>query len=126
MINWYDKAGNLSEKVVSEFRATLLAWYDQKGRTHLPWRTNTLPYHVWISEIMLQQTQVETVIPYYERFLAELPTVKALACADEELYSNSGQVSGIIHVYEICKKLPNKSWQILMANFQPLPNPCKH
>ena len=85
MINWYDKAGNLSEKVVSEFRATLLAWYDQKGRTHLPWRTNTLPYHVWISEIMLQQTQVETVIPYYERFLPEFPTVKALACADEEL-----------------------------------------
>ena len=84
MINWYDKAGNLSEKVVSEFRGTLLAWYDQKGRTHLPWRTNTLPYHVWISEIMLQQTQVETVIPYYERFLSELPDVSALASVEED------------------------------------------
>ena len=61
----------------------LLAWYDANHRI-LPWRSDPTPYHVWISEIMLQQTRVETVIPYYERFLRELPSVKALAAVQEE------------------------------------------
>lgn len=62
----------------------LLAWYDRNQRV-LPWRENTDPYRVWVSEIMLQQTRVEAVIPYYERFLSTLPTVEALANADEQL-----------------------------------------
>ncbi|GFH39647.1 A/G-specific adenine glycosylase [Lactococcus insecticola] len=74
-----------SRETVADFRKTLLDWYDESGRTHLPWRENTDAYHVWVSEIMLQQTQVETVIPYYERFLFALPTVADLAVADEEL-----------------------------------------
>ncbi|MBO5306438.1 MAG: A/G-specific adenine glycosylase, partial [Lentisphaeria bacterium] len=61
----------------------LLAWYAGNKRV-LPWRSDPQPYHVWISEIMLQQTRVETVIPYYERFLAELPTVQSLAAVPEE------------------------------------------
>ena len=61
----------------------LLAWYDSSRRV-LPWREDPAPYHVWLSEIMLQQTRVETVIPYYERFLAELPDVAALAAAPED------------------------------------------
>lgn len=90
MTNWYDADGHLSEDTVADFRQTLLAWYDECGRTHLPWRIDKEPYHIWVSEIMLQQTQVETVIPYYERFLSELPTVKDLAEADEEVpLSNS-------------------------------------
>lgn len=61
----------------------LLTWYDSHARI-LPWRENPTAYHVWVSEIMLQQTRVEAVKPYYERFLAAFPTVKALAEADEE------------------------------------------
>ncbi len=62
----------------------LLPWYWEHKR-ELPWRKDTLPYHVWLSEIMLQQTRVEAVKGYYTRFLAALPTVEALAAADEDL-----------------------------------------
>lgn len=61
----------------------LLAWYWQ-NRRDLPWRHTSDPYAIWVSEAMLQQTQVATVIPYYQRFLTTLPTVQALAAADEE------------------------------------------
>ncbi len=61
----------------------LLAWYDA-GRRILPWREDPTPYHVWVSEIMLQQTRVEAVKPYYDRFMKTLPDVKALAEAKEE------------------------------------------
>lgn len=64
-------------------RESLLAWY-AAVRRDLPWRSTRDPYAVWISETMLQQTRVETVIPYYERFLGALPTVRALAEATEE------------------------------------------
>lgn len=60
----------------------LLAWYRRKRRD-LPWRRNRDPYRIWISEIMLQQTQVATVVPYFNRFLAAFPTIEALARADE-------------------------------------------
>ncbi len=58
-------------------------WYDKNGRS-LPWREDPTPYHVWVSEIMLQQTRIEAVIPYYHRFLREFPTVEALAQADDD------------------------------------------
>lgn len=61
----------------------LLAWYAQNRRS-LPWRDAPTPYHVWLSEIMLQQTRIEAVIPYYERFLEAYPTVAALAKANDE------------------------------------------
>lgn len=64
--------------------APLLAWYDTHARV-LPWRGNPAPYRVWISEIMLQQTRVEAVKPYFERFLAELPDLEALAAAPEDV-----------------------------------------
>lgn len=70
------------EKITS-FRQKLLTWYDENKRD-LPWRRSNNPYHIWISEIMLQQTRVDTVIPYYERFLDWFPTVKDLAIAPEE------------------------------------------
>lgn len=62
----------------------LLAWFDENKRK-LPWREDATPYHVWVSEIMLQQTRVEAVKPYYERFIRKLPDVKALAGADEDV-----------------------------------------
>lgn len=70
------------EKIIS-FREKLLAWYDENKRD-LPWRRSKNPYHIWVSEIMLQQTRVDTVIPYYERFLDWFPTVESLATAPEE------------------------------------------
>ena len=63
----------------------LLSWYREKGRV-LPWRSDPAPYHVWVSEIMLQQTRVETVRTYYQRFIARLPDIASLAeCPEEEL-----------------------------------------
>lgn len=63
----------------------LLSWYDKKHRI-LPWREEPTGYHVWVSEIMLQQTRVEAVIPYYERFMERCPDIASLAaCDDEEL-----------------------------------------
>lgn len=61
----------------------LLAWYDA-GRRILPWREEPTPYHVWLSEIMLQQTRVEAVKPYYDRFLRQLPDIESLAAVEEE------------------------------------------
>lgn len=61
----------------------LLAWYDA-GRRILPWREEPTPYHVWLSEIMLQQTRVEAVKPYYDRFLRHLPDIASLASVEEE------------------------------------------
>ncbi|AIE86334.1 A/G-specific adenine glycosylase [Fimbriimonas ginsengisoli] len=61
----------------------LLKWYDQ-NRRDLPWRRTSDPYAVWVSEVMLQQTQVATVIPYWERWLARFPTIQALAESDEQ------------------------------------------
>ena len=63
------------------FRSRLLRWYREKSRKNLPWRKTRDPYRIWISEAMLQQTQVSTVIPYYRRFLERFPSVETLARA---------------------------------------------
>ena len=72
--------------------APLLAWHARAGRHDLPWQSDRTPYRVWVSEIMLQQTQVATVIPYYERFMQRFPDVRTLAAApvDEVLHLWSG------------------------------------
>ncbi|GEK90867.1 A/G-specific adenine glycosylase [Alkalibacterium kapii] len=72
-----------SEEKIDRFRQTLLNWYDESKRD-LPWRETTNPYYIWVSEIMLQQTQVDTVIPYYNRFIKTLPKISDLAEAPEE------------------------------------------
>ncbi len=69
---------------MSAFADTLLSWFDRDGRHDLPWQHPRTPYRVWLSEIMLQQTQVQTVIPYYARFLDALPTLPDLAAADTD------------------------------------------
>ncbi len=68
---------------VEQFRHDLLTWYSREKRD-LPWRKTTNPYYIWISEIMLQQTRVDTVIPYYERFIQKFPTVEHLAQSEEQ------------------------------------------
>ncbi len=79
-------------KSSTSFAARLLAWFDEHGRRDLPWQHPVDAYRVWVSEIMLQQTQVQTVIPYFERFIARFPDVAALANAaqDDVLHHWSG------------------------------------
>jgi A/G-specific adenine glycosylase len=76
----------------SKFQQAVLAWYQSCGRKNLPWQREVSPYRVWLSEVMLQQTQVETVIPFFERFIARFPNVQALAKAhlDEVLHLWTG------------------------------------
>lgn len=75
-----------------QFANAVLDWFDIAGRKHLPWQQQRTPYRVWISEIMLQQTQVTSVIPYYQRFMARFPDVQTLATAplDEVLHLWTG------------------------------------
>ena len=68
---------------IRECAAPLTAWY-QHAKREMPWRSDPAPYHVYVSEIMLQQTRVETVRPYYLRFITELPDFDALAACPEE------------------------------------------
>ncbi len=67
-----------------DFSKSLLKWFDCHGRKWLPWRQTTDPYHIWVAEIMLQQTRVETVIPYYQKFIVRFPDIKTLASAEQE------------------------------------------
>ena len=69
---------------MSKFASALVEWQKKHGRRDLPWQGTRDPYRVWLSEVMLQQTQVAAVIPYYERFTRRFPTVEALAAASEE------------------------------------------
>ncbi len=76
----------------AQFAERLLAWFERHGRKSLPWQSDPTPYRVWVSEVMLQQTQVATVIPYFERFMERFPTVRELALAplDEVLHLWTG------------------------------------
>ena len=78
----FDEACSL-ENTAPDLRQALLTWYSQQGRD-LPWRRSQDPYAIWISEIMLQQTQVKTVLPYYQRWLGTFPTVYDLANAKQQ------------------------------------------
>lgn len=80
-----DSAVPVKLSVLDEIAEPLLAWYD-KGHRSLPWREDPTPYHVWVSEIMLQQTRVEAVKSYYARFMKALPDIAHLAKAEEEEY----------------------------------------
>mgnify|MGYP001083824851 CR=1 FL=1 len=66
------------------FSEQVLMWYDKNGRKHLPWQQDVTPYKVWLSEVMLQQTQVTTVIPYFETFINRFPDIGALAAAPQD------------------------------------------
>jgi A/G-specific adenine glycosylase len=74
----------LNKKFMTNFSQRLIAWQLTHGRHDLPWQANRDPYRIWVAEIMLQQTQVATVIPYYQRFLARFPDVASLAAATAE------------------------------------------
>jgi A/G-specific adenine glycosylase len=102
---------NDQSKVDSLFSKKIISWYEISGRTNLPWRKNITPYRVWISEIMLQQTQVKTVIPFFKKFIKKYPNLKSLSEATEEdilaLWTGLGfyrRAKNIFKTKEILKK----------------------
>ena len=86
----------------------LLAWFDVSGRHDLPWQHPRTPYRVWLSEIMLQQTQVRVVVPYFERFIAALPDLRALAAAPQDdvmaLWSGLGYYARARNLHAAAKR----------------------
>ena len=96
----------------------LLAWYDENKRD-LPWRGTGDPYRVWVSEIMLQQTRVAAVMPYYQRWMEELPTVEALAAVDEERLMKLWQGLGY---YSRARNLQKAAVQIMEDHAGVFPN----
>lgn len=99
---------------VKKFQEQVLDWYDQYGRKNLPWQKNKTAYRVWISEIMLQQTQVTTVIPYFKTFMEKFPNVKRLAKAniDEVLHVWTG-----LGYYSRARNL-HRAANIIVENFK--------
>lgn len=102
-----------SEEKIIRFRKALLNWYDENKRD-LPWRRTSDPYAIWVSEIMLQQTRVDTVIPYYESFLYRLPTIQDLAEAPEEVLLKVWEGLGY---YSRVRNM-QKAAQQVVANFE--------
>ena len=105
-----------TEEVLSAFGQRLLPWFYQAARD-LPWRHTDDPYAIWVSEIMLQQTRVEAVKPYFARFIQKLPDVAALAAAPEERIVKLWEGLGITAVSAICRKRPFRSWKNMMVGF---------
>ncbi len=97
---------------VGTFAERLIAWQRQSGRHGLPWQGRRDPYAIWIAEVMLQQTQVATVVPYYLRFLERFPSVAALAAAELEqvlaLWSGLGYYSRARHLHQAAREIMEK------------------
>ena len=91
------------------FSKDLMQWYAKHQRTHLPWRNHPSPYRTWVSEVMLQQTRVETVIPYFDRFMAKYPNVEDLAGAPQDdvlsLWTGLGYYSRARNLHQAAKKI---------------------
>jgi len=111
----------VSERKVRQFQEKILCWYKINKRD-LPWRKTKDPYKILVSEIMLQQTQVDRVIDYYKRFLKELPNLKALAKADKrtllELWSGLGYNNRVLRLQKLAqalhkRKIPNKEEELI-------------
>ncbi len=98
---------------IHHFQQAVLEWYARHGRTELPWQQDQTPYRVWISEIMLQQTQVTTVIPYFERFMARFPTVQDLAEAPQDdvlhLWTGLGYYARARNLHRCAQEIAGRS-----------------
>lgn len=112
LINVAVKHTAVTERLAINIAPAILAWFDQYGRKNLPWQQNINPYRVWLSEIMLQQTQVATVIPYFENFTTKLPTVHDLAHAEEDLvmhlWTGLGYYSRARNLHKAAKMVVNE------------------
>ena len=107
-----------------KFSSSIHNWYLQNGRKNLPWRKNITPYRVWISEIMLQQTQVKTVIPFYKKFMLRFPNLKAISEATEEeilaLWTGLGFYRRAKNIYATKEIIKNKYKTRFPSNFDDL------
>lgn len=110
--------------IQDDFAINLLNWFDRHGRHDLPWQHPASPYRVWVSEIMLQQTRVATVIPYFERFMERFPTVRSLADAELDavlaLWSGLGYYSRARNLHRAARKLVAKWKGELPSNLEDL------
>jgi A/G-specific adenine glycosylase len=108
----------------SNFSTRVLSWFDQHGRHDLPWQQDISPYRVWVSEIMLQQTQVKTVIPYFERFMREFPKVEDLAAAEEDqvlhLWTGLGYYARARNLYKAAKQVCDQFCGVFPADVEGL------
>jgi A/G-specific adenine glycosylase len=106
------------------FARRLLRWYDRHGRHDLPWQHPRTPYRAWVSEVMLQQTQVATVIPYFERFMQALPDIPTLAAAPEDqvmaLWSGLGYYRRARHLHAAAQQCVTQHGGELPRDFDAL------
>ena len=107
-----------------KFSSSIDKWYLRNGRKDLPWRQNITPYRVWISEIMLQQTQVKTVIPYYQKFTMKFPDLYSISKASEEdilaLWTGLGFYRRAKNIYATKEIIKNNYKNIFPSNFDDL------
>lgn len=118
---------SIQEQFSAEQTERLLAWY-RANRRELPWRQTSNPYHIWLSEIMLQQTRVEAVKPYYARFLETCPTVEALASLPSErlmkLWEGLGYYSRARNLQKAAKEVVERHGGSLPASYEQLRELC--
>lgn len=112
-----------SDAFLPALTPALLAWYNRHRRA-FPWREEATPYRIWVSEIMLQQTRIEAALPYFDRFMAALPTVSALAGAEEErmmkLWEGLGYYSRARNLQKAAKQIVNEYGGELPASYDRL------
>ena len=112
-----------SEKIIKEFQKVLFTWYDQQSEDHdFSWRKTNEPYPIWVSEIMLQQTRSDTVIPYFENFLEAFPTIQTLAEAPEDKVLKMWEGLGY---YSRARNLKEAATQIVLHHGGVFPNDPK-
>lgn len=108
------------------FANKLLAWFDLHGRKDLPWQSNRTPYRVWVSEIMLQQTQVASVINYYQRFMGTFPNIQSLASAHEDVvlehWAGLGYYARARNLHKAAKLVVSEHKGVFPANFESIVN----
>ena len=108
----------------NKFSKLISDWYLVNGRDHLPWRKQVTPYRIWISEIMLQQTQVQTVIPFFERFISKYPNLKSLSVASEDeilaLWSGLGFYRRAKNIYRTKEIIKHNYKNIFPKKFEEL------
>lgn len=108
----------------ADFAVRLLDWFDQHGRHDLPWQHPRSPYRVWLAEVMLQQTQVTTALPYFQRFVEVLPSISSLAAANEDqvlgLWSGLGYYSRARNLHRAARHCVERHGGELPADFEAL------